>query len=243
MSADGVLSIQDNTGLLDAGADDSFTVTVSKTGFDDIMINVSVTVLDADTCVFVDPSAGVDGIGSRVSPRNTMPSSFNDNTAYLFRRGTVLTGSASWSVTGLSNVLFASYGTGAMPELRNLNTAFRIGGGSDHITVRDLHLSYATLDEWGVVDICPIYGSAGQWSNISIVHNELSHWYQGVVIISWDGQPRGQNITVEWNHVHHIGLDGIFVSHADGLTSLSNNRVEQVNTRWDSVGHTEQEAG
>ena len=245
IDSNGIISVISGSSLDNSVASQHIlTVQVSKVGYEPTEIDVTINVLDADVCTFFDFSAASDGDGTRANPYNSIRSISSDNTVFLFRRGTTVNTGGTIQSNGHNNILCASYGVGDLPLFsRDYGAGFTINNGSDGFIVRDIEFTTASPNADGSNWAGSVYGSAynGAWKNIKVLHC-YAHHTSGIALISNDPEPYAENATVEWNTIHDIPSDGIFIKNTAGVTNLNNNHIERVNLNWHFVGHTEAEA-
>jgi hypothetical protein len=230
--------------------DHKLTVRVSKSGHQSTDITVTIELLDSTSATFFDFSSATDGDGSRTNPYNSYKDIASDNTTYLFKRGTTLDLGTSVSIDsgGYDNILVASYGSGALPNVIGTGGSnhklIAVGRGTDGFTVRDLELATDSPSDDGSdwVNLA-IHGYAysGAWRNLLVEHCHIHH-SGGVTLQSYDPEPNAHTSTVAWNHIHDIPSDGVFLQNIDGASLVHANRIYRVNLNWHHVGHTEGEA-
>jgi len=243
VSSTGQISIADNTSL--AVGSDTITVTVTK-GSKTNDIDITINVLNNTLCTFIDPDLGSDGTGTRIDPRNVLPT-FVDNTIALLKRGTTLLRTGLVYIDNIDNILIAGYGTGTLPKIEaaTLNptdggTIFRIysniSEGHLNNTIRDLEISSTAAaiatpgtlyDEW-LGTLCNVSNGAGTFR---VVHNHIHHTQDGVIIRD-SGTFVTENCEVDWNNIHDVAKESIFVKDVSDKCSMSCNVLERMNLRW-----------
>lgn len=222
---------------------ETFVVTASLPGFLDTEFTVSVNILAAENCVFIDPEVSVNGDGSRQSPKNKIPV-MRANTNVLFKRGTTLLAPHMIFINNLENVLIASYGTGPKPILEAGNfSLFRIYNGSSDAVVRDLEFT-SVKDARENPD--PNYAN---WANafvrsssvkgkLRILYCDIHHSHNGLTDnstgLKGDGQPIdwSDNSEIKWNYIHDVAQEGVYIQAVSGIGEVSFNKIERVNKLW-----------
>ena len=224
----------------------SLRVFVEKEGYVGTEIFVNITVLKASECIFIDYSSATNGKGTRKQPYNRLVDISSNNMTLLFKRGTEFNLNGSVQSNGHDNILVGSYGAGPKPIIKtsgNYAVPFRIGNGSNGFIVRDLEITTDNPSDNGQGWGGSVYGYAhgGAWKNIKVLHNYIHHC-SGVALISDLPEPYAENATIEWNTIHDIPGDGVFLKNNSGVLNVNNNHIERVNLNWHFVGHTELEA-
>jgi hypothetical protein len=195
---------------------------------------VDITVVDADNCIYYDPSnnTGLDA-GTRDHPYWTVHSAWTSGKYYLFRRGTTMNIS-SYIAPNVNNITIGAYGVGSRPIIYNsVYYTTSIGtlhiSGRTSVTVRDIHINnpaaIANLTTAGmcyniVLDNCVFQGSAtGTWNGLRLysitggaisnceVYNILD---DGIIFLNYNGAGTSGTSTVnrfffENNYIHHVG--------------------------------------
>ena len=77
-------------------------------------------------------------------------------------------------------------------------------------------------------------------TNGEIITGEIKEMDRGVITIETDYSDSDFNI--EWNKIHDIPSDGIFVKNVKGETHMNNNNIERVNLNYINIGQSEHEA-
>jgi hypothetical protein len=234
----GLITIADNSAL--TIGTDTIKVLIQKNDFNDDTIDVSINVLDAATCTYIDGDATSNGTGTRNSPLNNVPGITTDNTILLFKRGSSISGGTVY-INGVDNFMAASYGNGALPILQSTGSFFRIYGGCDNPVIRDLEFTTPEPERsspehspstnqyftnWG--------GSVYASSNTGILkveHCVMHHLSNGISDVSPDDND-GENSSHKWNHIYDIAQEGIFCKLISGTTEISCNKLERINLIW-----------
>jgi hypothetical protein len=238
VSATGLISIADNTFL--AVAVDVITVTITKTGFVDQTINVTITVLNTANCTYLDPGFWHNGVGTRIDPKNAIPA-ITDNMILLFKRGTQTVRVGMLYIDNKDAWIIGSYGTGALPIISgNNHYIFRVYSthateGCTNAVVRDLSFtSNAALTpdpDYANWSTGAVYGSSTK-VNFWFIHNECSFLINGLTFNS-NGQPSNDyDLTLKWNYVHDTSLEGLYLQKTDNLGEASCNKITRVNLKW-----------
>jgi len=202
--------------------------------------------------VYIDPT-GSNGDGSIDNPFNSWGNAIKtENTAYLFKAGTVNEEEVSTSV---NNIYIGRYGAGDNPIIR------RLAVSSDFLTVSSLDIIYEGF-VWQIVYLnensipknttisnCLIKGVntgdgyphrniQGRCDGLTLFHNEICYSHD-------DGfySPHSPNTTMVSNYFHHNNMggvvdincagDGIQFEHAEADNSyIANNFIDRQHSIW-----------
>jgi hypothetical protein len=244
LDSSGLITISNNTSL-NIG-NDTIVVTISKTNFSSIDIDVSINCLNVSNCVFIDP-AGSNGSGTRASPKNVFPT-ISSSTNYLLKRdSSIHISSRIECAYSKTSVIFGSYGTGAKPIIDSSSAIQLIWPAHecDDITIRDIH---GTTMEPNKSDPS-IGGLYSNWAlclffesttttNFRVINCEMDHLYWGGCDNNGGcAEPVTEKVEYKWNYVHDICQDGL-VSYGKedlaGSTYAIANRIEKVQLGWNT---------
>ncbi len=238
LSNSGLLTIAENSAL--AVGQDTISVLIQKNGFSSDTINVSILVLDASACTFIDGSATTNGSGTRNSPLNIVPAITKDNITLLFKRGSEISRGTVY-IDGIDSFMAASYGEGELPILQSTGSFFRIYGGCLNPVIRDLEFttpepersspehSAATnqyFTNWGG----SVYAST-HTGLLRVEHCIMHHLSNGITDVSPDNND-GENSSHKWNYIYDIAQEGVFCKLIQGKTEISCNKLERINLIW-----------
>ncbi len=238
LNSTGLITIQDNTSLT-AGID-IIKAVIQKEGFSNDTIEISISVLDATGCTFINTEATTNGTGTRNNPLNIVPSITANNTILLFKRGTAISRGTVY-VNGITGFMAASYGEGALPVLQSTTSFFRIYGGCHNPVIRDLEFTTPEPERsspthspstnqyytnWGG----SVYASS-HTGTLKVEHCVMHHLTNGITDVSPDNND-GENSSHKWNTIYDIAQEGIFCKLISGTTELSCNKLERINLIW-----------
>lgn len=250
VSSAGLITISNNTSL--SAGSDVIVVTVSKTGYANIDINITILCLATASCIYIDPGSGTNGIGTRADPLNIKPTTVS-NKNYLFKRGTKLELTYPYiDITDLDNIIIGSYGTGDRPILSAFGTweIVHISTGCTNITIRDIE---GTTTEPAKSNPTANYNN---WSHglcyelttqlFRIINCEMHHMYWGCMSNSSASASNSNNVEIKWNYVHDIAQDGIAmygntIVHS-GVVYVESNKIIGVQQLW-NYSHVHAESG
>jgi hypothetical protein len=175
--------------------------------------------------VYISSSAPDGGDGSVESPFNNWEDfSFNNKTAYLFKRGGAMDVPGQIAIRA-DSIFFGGYGRGARPLFNGKGTAKNLYFLGNHVYIQGINV--ACKDTGTCISFRGFFNSTPEEERhkFAMVDSvELSH--------SWWGIEPGcyGKIILSNLYVHRIRVDGIYSSHCDTLI-VRNSRVHDVN-RW-----------
>ncbi len=190
--------------------------------------------------VYIDPSfTGSVSDGSIDKPYKTVNFSISNNTAYLFKRNSVLNISEIQFIG--NNLYIADYGKGKKPQI-NISNTIKVSGSANTVknlsitgsdTLRTTCLAVSSGESWVVVDSCLIdkgfRGIGGSGDSVVFKNCEISNSFQdGGYFVSCDSvyilNCHIYDINVGWNYSHtvNIGGDGLQFEADNGMVYIDN---------------------
>jgi hypothetical protein len=197
-----------------------------------VHVNVPIkSASDYSNIIYIDPGYRGVSTGSLTQPFKSWDDiTFRDNTAYLQKRGTKVTLSASRTLT--NRILLGAYGEGDRPviEGKDLDSYYMFRfAGNDNI-IRDLQLVSAKGGR-------QYHGVSSVYAALETVRSARNVIYNNVFIrasiVSWSTHLRILN-----NDVYYTSKDGIFLENSD-FVEVGNNRVIRPNQsyhEWTGAG-------
>jgi len=229
ISNNGLITIKNSIYL--AAGTDTLSVMISKDGYKSIEVKAVIEVLSSDLCDFVDFSTGLNGDGSREKPYNHL--SFGSGKTLLLKRTSFRTG-GELVINGLSDLLIGAYGSGDKPSLVNNDgtKVLCIGGGAKNITIRDISMSTANYPGTSAQAGIRLYeypaGAIGGSDNVSILNCEIKNVESGIVAVPGNAS----NLTIAWNHIHHVEVEGIYLKGNKGTNIIHACYIHDVNEKY-----------
>lgn len=160
--------------------------------------------------IYIDPSYnGSTQNGSQSNPYNSWKKfTINSGNTYLQKAGTTYTSTSTITISGKSNVVMGSYGTGNKPKIVTSGSGSHIINvtGSSSVTVRDLEIYSTGTWTSGVI----IQGSNA--GNNTINNCVIRHTEWGVRILTTSGGNKILNSTI-----NDIRDDGIYAKDVSSI--------------------------
>ena len=242
VSSSGVITISDKTSL--GTGDDVITVTISKSGYADYDINVTITCISVSSnTIFIDPSSPTNGVGTRANPKNVIPDlNTNNGYKYWFKRGTTLTLASQMAAMGYqTNKYFCSFGQGAKAKIVGNNIRiFAAGDGCSNLRFSELEITAASPSIDGSNWLSqPLYfgNTAG---SIEVSHCSVSYGMTGFGTGASIALP---GLLLAFNKIHHTRQDGCYIGNVTVYTTVIGNDVSGVNWAYQFDGTSETVAG
>ncbi|MCG8697117.1 MAG: T9SS type A sorting domain-containing protein [Bacteroidales bacterium] len=218
LASNGLLTIKDPT-KLNTGVT-SLKALVSKDGYANTEITVSIDIVDADSCVFIDYSSPVNGNGKRNSPKNIFEP--KSNTIFLFKRGTVRVGKAFY-ISSIDSIILESYGVGenftfSCSQLEGARV-MTVGGGSDSVVISNINFrfeNYNYMSTSTVGNNALYFPSTNGGTNFTLRYCEIYNAGGGI-----SASAHAETFDILFCRVRNIGTDGIFLA----KPGISTNRV------------------
>lgn len=218
----GLISIKDASKI----TGDSITTRIKAT---DSIVNLSqeadmhINIISTANTKFIDPSAPINGDGTRARPYNTWAGvNISSNHNYLQRRGTEISLSSRINIGGSNNVIIGAYGAGpARPKvlIHNLvggsNAAVSMTG--DNNTVRDLDID-------AKLSITGVYSGGGDNNTVDSVRIQNSEW--GLRTMNEATGFRFLN-----SEIGYTGDDGHYSQNHDNM-EIAHNYYHHINQKW-----------
>jgi len=195
---------------------DSIEVTITKGAItNDIWFYIRS--VDFNNVTFIDFD-GTSGAGTRASPLNNFET-FHTGDTILCKRGSSISRTQLF-ISGISNMLIGSYGSGAKPIVSctsNGGRAITITDNSDNITLRELDVKGEDyiLDAGGSTTVSNgIYVTTNS-DNAKILYCDIHRFGGGVSMYN------GYITDFSWNEVYNIANDGVFFANAASMSTIS----------------------
>lgn len=186
-------------------------VTNDKITFD--FLNNETLILYTDTrntnVVYIDPSYGSGGNGTKEQPYDSLLDvTFASNTTYMLKRGTTMTIASQRFLSGLTNVHFKTYGTGALPKF--IST---VSGGTS-AAIRWDNCTNLILDSWEIEGTGALYAIIrNETSNNITIRNCKLH---GARYNSTTGgfgiRGGGNNLKIMNCEIYDVDNDGLYIA-------------------------------
>lgn len=223
VNSGGVITIADNTSL--AAGNDSIVVTVRKSGFVSTDVTITITCVATASCIYIDPDSATNGAGTRNDPKNAIPNLFADGQVYLFKRGTAINRTSSFTIS-YDNVIFTSYGVGAQAAITATgNDSFDLFSINTPTGLVFSELEICTASP--VVDMSNwidqlFYGNGGSGS-YTVSHCYVHHANSGGFA------PDGfNNMNYLFNRVEYMRYDGFYAQNNTGTCNIIGNHITKV---------------
>jgi len=189
---------------------------------------------------YIDPTyQGSPRDGSIDNPFNSwseVPFASGDN-SYLQKRGTTAT--ATTAIVPKSNNTMGAYGTGALPIIDSTCESGQVINLSH---VHDTTIEYLEIiAPDGIGTGIQVAGHGDTCYDNTIDHCVIHGPRYGMRVFAGGGET-WSGMTITHTEVYNIGEDGIIVLIVDDV-EVANCLIYDINQRWNTVGHTEAEAG